>query len=223
MKSISARLMLLHACVACCFCAANPVRGLQAGCRTGAPQAEEGGPRRRLLPLRPGPHVRGAGGDLRPQRAGQQGDRGIPAGDRRRSHFRVPDLRPGRTLCQDRPHSRCCGGSAGHSQARSQQPGSPQTAGPDLSALAGRHAGRQRLAERAQAGHRAVRADRQDRARQRGRPPAAGPPLPPEQRPAKGGNEFKTAVKLEPDSEEAVTTLAYLYNEEGDTLAPAQV
>jgi tetratricopeptide (TPR) repeat protein len=29
--------------------------------------------------------------------------------------------------------------------------------------------------------------------------------------------EFKTAVKLEPDSEEAVTTLAYLYNEEGDT------
>ena len=29
--------------------------------------------------------------------------------------------------------------------------------------------------------------------------------------------EFKTAVKLQPDSEEAVTTLAYLYNEEGDS------
>jgi len=29
--------------------------------------------------------------------------------------------------------------------------------------------------------------------------------------------EFKIAVKLQPDSEEAVTTLAYLYNEEGDT------
>ena len=33
----------------------------------------------------------------------------------------------------------------------------------------------------------------------------------------KAENEFKTAVKLEPDSEEAVTTLAYLYNEEGDS------
>lgn len=33
----------------------------------------------------------------------------------------------------------------------------------------------------------------------------------------KAENEFKTAVKLHPDSEEAVTTLAYLYNEEGDS------
>lgn len=33
----------------------------------------------------------------------------------------------------------------------------------------------------------------------------------------KAENEFKTAVHLEPDSEEAVTTLAYLYNEEGDS------
>jgi tetratricopeptide (TPR) repeat protein len=32
----------------------------------------------------------------------------------------------------------------------------------------------------------------------------------------KAEQEFKTAVKLQPDSEEAVTTLAYLYNEEGD-------
>src|SRR2546427_270793 len=32
----------------------------------------------------------------------------------------------------------------------------------------------------------------------------------------KAESEFKTAVKLQPDSEEAVTTLAYLYNEEGD-------
>jgi tetratricopeptide (TPR) repeat protein len=31
----------------------------------------------------------------------------------------------------------------------------------------------------------------------------------------KAENEFKTAVRLKPDSEEAVTTLAYLYNEEG--------
>ena len=35
--------------------------------------------------------------------------------------------------------------------------------------------------------------------------------------------EFKTAVKLQPDSEEAVTTLAYLYNEEGDTTRAVQV
>jgi tetratricopeptide (TPR) repeat protein len=33
----------------------------------------------------------------------------------------------------------------------------------------------------------------------------------------KAENEFKTAVKLQPDSEDAVTTLAYLYNEEGDS------
>ena len=39
----------------------------------------------------------------------------------------------------------------------------------------------------------------------------------------KAENEFKTAVKLQPDSEEAVTTLAYLYNEEGDTARATQV
>jgi tetratricopeptide (TPR) repeat protein len=39
----------------------------------------------------------------------------------------------------------------------------------------------------------------------------------------KAENEFKTAVKLTPDSEEAVTTLAYLYNELGDTARAAQV
>ena len=33
----------------------------------------------------------------------------------------------------------------------------------------------------------------------------------------KAENEFKTAVHLDPDSEEGVTTLAYLYNEEGDS------
>lgn len=33
----------------------------------------------------------------------------------------------------------------------------------------------------------------------------------------KAENEFKIAVGLQPQSEEAVTTLAYLYNEEGDT------
>ncbi|MGB8769805.1 MAG: tetratricopeptide repeat protein [Candidatus Korobacteraceae bacterium] len=33
----------------------------------------------------------------------------------------------------------------------------------------------------------------------------------------KAEDEFKTAVKIQPDSEEAVTTLAYLYNEEGDS------
>ena len=32
----------------------------------------------------------------------------------------------------------------------------------------------------------------------------------------KAESEFKTAIKLQPDSEEALTTLAYLYNEEGD-------
>ncbi len=35
--------------------------------------------------------------------------------------------------------------------------------------------------------------------------------------------EFKTAVKLQPDSEEAVTTLAYLYNELGDTTRATEV
>ena len=39
----------------------------------------------------------------------------------------------------------------------------------------------------------------------------------------KAESEFKTAVKLQPDSEEAVTTLAYLYNELGDTARAAQV
>ncbi len=32
----------------------------------------------------------------------------------------------------------------------------------------------------------------------------------------KAEEEFRTAVKLQPDSEEAISTLAYLYNEEGD-------
>jgi len=39
----------------------------------------------------------------------------------------------------------------------------------------------------------------------------------------KAEGEFKTAVKLQPDSEEAVTTLAYLYNEEGDATRAVQV
>jgi tetratricopeptide (TPR) repeat protein len=39
----------------------------------------------------------------------------------------------------------------------------------------------------------------------------------------KSEDEFKTAVKIQPDSEEAVTTLAYLYNEEGDSNRALQV
>jgi tetratricopeptide (TPR) repeat protein len=39
----------------------------------------------------------------------------------------------------------------------------------------------------------------------------------------KAENEFKTAVKLQPGSEEAVTTLAYLYNELGDASRATQV
>jgi len=39
----------------------------------------------------------------------------------------------------------------------------------------------------------------------------------------KAENEFKTAVSLDPGSEEALTTLAYLYNEEGDSKRAAQV
>jgi tetratricopeptide (TPR) repeat protein len=38
----------------------------------------------------------------------------------------------------------------------------------------------------------------------------------------KAESEFKIAVKLQPDSEEAVTTLAYLYNEEGDAARAVQ-
>src|SRR6266436_430820 len=39
----------------------------------------------------------------------------------------------------------------------------------------------------------------------------------------KAENEFKTAIRLQPGSEEAVTTLAYLYNELGDTTRASQV
>jgi tetratricopeptide (TPR) repeat protein len=39
----------------------------------------------------------------------------------------------------------------------------------------------------------------------------------------KAENEFKTAIRLQPGSEEAVTTLAYLYNEMGDTTRATQV
>ncbi len=39
----------------------------------------------------------------------------------------------------------------------------------------------------------------------------------------KAENEFKVAVSLQPQSEEAVTMLAYLYNEEGDTTRALQV
>ncbi len=39
----------------------------------------------------------------------------------------------------------------------------------------------------------------------------------------KAEDEFKTAVKVQPDSEEALTTLAYLYNEEGDASRAADV
>jgi len=39
----------------------------------------------------------------------------------------------------------------------------------------------------------------------------------------KAEGEFKTAVKLDSNSEEAVTTLAYLYNEEGDTSRAGEV
>ena len=39
----------------------------------------------------------------------------------------------------------------------------------------------------------------------------------------KSENEFKAAVKIQPDSEEAVTTLAYLYNEEGDSTRALEV
>ncbi len=39
----------------------------------------------------------------------------------------------------------------------------------------------------------------------------------------KAENEFKTAIRLQPGSEEAVTTLAYLYNELGDTVRATQV
>ncbi len=39
----------------------------------------------------------------------------------------------------------------------------------------------------------------------------------------KSEDEFKTAVRIQPDSEEAVTTLAYLYNEEGDSGRALQV
>ena len=39
----------------------------------------------------------------------------------------------------------------------------------------------------------------------------------------KAENEFKTAVKLQPDSEEALTSLAYLYDEEGDSAKAIEV
>ena len=39
----------------------------------------------------------------------------------------------------------------------------------------------------------------------------------------KAENEFKAAVAIQPESEEAVSTLAYLYNEEGDSNRALQV
>ena len=39
----------------------------------------------------------------------------------------------------------------------------------------------------------------------------------------KAENEFKTAVSLDPSSEEAITNLAYLYNDEGDNKRAAEV
>ncbi|MGD0929586.1 MAG: tetratricopeptide repeat protein [Candidatus Korobacteraceae bacterium] len=39
----------------------------------------------------------------------------------------------------------------------------------------------------------------------------------------KAENEFKASVEIQPDSEEAVSTLAYLYNEEGDSNRALQV
>jgi tetratricopeptide (TPR) repeat protein len=39
----------------------------------------------------------------------------------------------------------------------------------------------------------------------------------------KAENEFKTAISLDPNSEEGVTNLAYLYNEEGDSKRAAEV
>src|SRR5947207_9424641 len=38
----------------------------------------------------------------------------------------------------------------------------------------------------------------------------------------KAENEFKSAVQIDPNSEEAVTNLAYLYNEEGDSKRAAE-
>jgi hypothetical protein len=52
---------------------------------------------------------------------------------------------------------------------------------------------------------------------------AAGPSVPAESTTSqKAEAEFKIAVKLEPEIEEAVTTLAYLYNEEGDSARAAK-
>ena len=39
----------------------------------------------------------------------------------------------------------------------------------------------------------------------------------------KAENEFKTAVKIQPTSEDAVTALSILYNEEGDTSRALEV
>lgn len=40
---------------------------------------------------------------------------------------------------------------------------------------------------------------------------------------AKAESEFKTAINLDPNSEEAVTNVAYLYNEEGDSKKAAEI
>ena len=41
--------------------------------------------------------------------------------------------------------------------------------------------------------------------------------------PIKAETEFKTAINLDPNSEEAITNLAYLYNEEGDNSKAAEL
>ncbi|MGH9569504.1 MAG: tetratricopeptide repeat protein, partial [Candidatus Angelobacter sp.] len=40
---------------------------------------------------------------------------------------------------------------------------------------------------------------------------------------SKAENEFKSAARLDPDSEEAITSLAFLYNEEGDSKRASEV
>ena len=67
MKSIYCTLILLLV-DPCRFRGANSGCGFQTSPRVRAPQARQGGG---VLPLHPGPYVRGAGGGVRPQRAGQ--------------------------------------------------------------------------------------------------------------------------------------------------------
>ena len=80
------------------------------------------------------------------------------------------------------------------------------------------------VAGSAEAGHRAVRADREARSQERRRPPAAWPPVSPQQRAAEGGERIQDRRRrCSPSRKKPSPRWLILYNEEGDSARALQV